>query len=168
MLVKILRNTMADGKPVTASDKPVEVSESAARTLILMGKAVNYVGDAPTLAPTQAPTLAPTEPPTAPPTEAPTLTPTTPPSEAPSAPPADPQGQEKVDGGGLDDLIPGDPDLESGQEGNGGQEAESLPLNYEQLCKLAADLNIENPQKIKKAVLIEKIKEAQAKAKAQA
>lgn len=39
MKLKILRSTVADGQPVGAGDE-VEVSESAARVLINLGKAV--------------------------------------------------------------------------------------------------------------------------------
>jgi hypothetical protein len=44
MKVLITRDTVADGKPVKASEKPVDITDAAAKALIAMNKAVAYTG----------------------------------------------------------------------------------------------------------------------------
>jgi hypothetical protein len=133
MLVKITRNTVADGKSVYIDDE-VEVSEKTGRDLILMRKAIAVGGEV------KAPGKA---------------------KKNDSTPPKKPAKADE--GKTLEDELEKDPDLTGGNE----DEKPALStLAYERLCEMAEDYKIENPNKIKKAILIGMIEEKQREQKA--
>lgn len=165
MLIKILRNTVADGKPVKEG-VVLEVSDNNARTLVLMGKAQKHEGEAP-----ESTVIVPAALPIPP------ATPATENKDEANGGPA--SGEENANAGagdkdpanadaagtgeGAADLGEDDPDLGLNDPDLG---ENPLPTDYQELCTLAESLGIQQPAKIKKVTLIELIKEKQAQAAA--
>lgn len=168
MLIKILRNTVADGKPVKEGDV-LDVSDNNARTLLLMGKAQKHEGEAPArtvIVPAALPI----------PPAIPATTATENKDEANGGPASgednanagagdqDPANADAAGTGeGAADLGEDDPDLGLNDPDLG---ENPLPTDYQELCTLAESLGIQQPAKIKKVTLIELIKEKQAQAAA--